>query len=60
MHDGAEHARKERNLPNRQSVADWASRQRGKINHRLKAQPPDAVMELYEASFRALADQYDK
>jgi len=57
--DNAEHARNERGLETRQDIEEWGERMRTKIKSRVKVEPPQAIMDVYEASFSELAALYD-
>ena len=57
-HDMSCHAI-ERNIVSKADVRAWAERQRDKIARRLKVQPPQAILAIYEQSFHALEDLYE-
>jgi putative hydrolase of HD superfamily len=58
FHDGGKYARSERGLKNRSDIEDWAERARTKTVARLNVQPPQAILDVFEASFEQLANLY--
>jgi len=58
FHDQGKHARENRKLTKSQDIEDWADRQRTKMTARLKTQPPKAILDIYEDSFKALKGLY--
>lgn len=47
------------NITTKADVAAWANRLRDKITRRLKVQPPQTILDIYEQSFHALEDLYE-
>ncbi len=55
----AKYARK-MNIHTKHDVAQWAHRQREKMKSRLKVQPPQQILDIYEDSFKTLQKLYDE
>ncbi len=55
----AEYARRN-NIHTKEDVEAWAERQRVKFSDRLNAEPPKAILEIYEQSFVALKELYNE
>ncbi len=57
--DSGMHAREERGMVSKKSVDKWANNVRDKINDRLNAQPPKAIIDLFDDSFKKLRELFD-
>lgn len=59
FHDGGEYLRVERGIATLQDLGERADVQRLKLKNRLKAQPPRAVMDVYDNSLRKMEELFE-